>query len=551
MNEQAIRRRIKELKTLRLSQIRGFQGGNPKIPNDADRAHLDASLDNHGYVIPMVVWEPSEGEYELLDGHSRADRLRQRNPDAEYEFIVLDVDSVAEGRRIILAIQRTVGFDAKGLDEFLRRAASDGVSAADLMVDGGFTDRELDRYARAGAEFLTSIAPQRSRRELAPRHRVRPPVRMTHDDWTLHLGDCIAGMRDVPYESADAMITDPPAGIAFMGRDWDGDRGGRESWVVWLAGAMREAWRILKPGAHSAVWALPRTQHWTMLALENAGYEIRDVVYQAFATGFPKALDVAKAAELDTMQGVHTALKPAVEPWIIVRKPFAGTVADVARLHGTGGLDVDAARIGNERRYNPPAGNTPDDVYNLGIGALHEGAGTVAVGRWPAHFVLAHLPECSDDKCADGCAVHELERQSPGASRFFFCPKPSRAEAEAGLDALPAHTGGEATDRTDGSAGLSSPRAGAGRLGGRKNIHPTRKSIAFMRWLIRLATPPRTMVPKPLVLDPFAGSGTTGLAALIEGCRFLGWEQEETYHRIASERMRTIIDDPREIDSEP
>ena len=115
-------------------------------------------------------------------------------------------------------------------------------------------------------------------------------------------GCCLAGkaeklLRALPEASIDAMVTDPPAGIAFMGKCWDGDRGGRDRWIAWLAGILGEALRTLKPGAHAFIWALPRTSHWTGMAIEDAGFEIRDCAYYAFGTGFPKSLDVSKAID--------------------------------------------------------------------------------------------------------------------------------------------------------------------------------------------------------------------------------------------------------------
>lgn len=150
-----------------------------------------------------------------------------------------------------------------------------------------------------------------------------------------------------------------------------------------------------------------------------------------------------------------------------------------------------------------------------------------ANGRWPAHVVL------------DEGAAAVLDEQADvkgGASRFFYCAKPAKSETEAGLDHLPVKTGGEATDREDGSDGLNSPRAGAGRGGGRRNHHPTKKPVALMRWLVRLVTP-----PGGVVLDPFAGSGTTGIAALAEGCRFVGVELTEEYLPILEGRIRHAL----------
>ncbi|MBX6385916.1 MAG: site-specific DNA-methyltransferase, partial [Microbispora sp.] len=117
------------------------------------------------------------------------------------------------------------------------------------------------------------------------------------DDVTLYLGDCLDVLRAMPDASVDAMVTDPPAGIAFMGRDWDRDKGGREQWIAWLADVMGEACRVLKPGGHAVVWAFPRTSHWTAMALEDAGFEIRDCIVHIFGSGFPKSLDVSAAID--------------------------------------------------------------------------------------------------------------------------------------------------------------------------------------------------------------------------------------------------------------
>lgn len=208
--------------------------------------------------------------------------------------------------------------------------------------------------------------------------------------------------------SVDSIVTDPPAGIGFMGKEWDGDKGGRDKWVAWLRGVMAECHRVLKPGGHALVWALPRTSHWTATAIEDAGFEIRDVVMHLFGTGFPKSLDVSKAidkaagAEREVVgvrpiaypdspsgytsvsanssargggiwqspegeaqhgrpvtapatdaarqwSGWGTALKPAAEHWILARKPLGeSTVAANVLEHGTGALNIDACRIACE-----------------------------------------------------------------------------------------------------------------------------------------------------------------------------------------------------------
>lgn len=497
----------------------------------------------------------------------------------------------------------------------------------------------------------------------------------------LYHGDASAIASVVAPESIDAIVTDPPAGIAFMGKAWDEDKGGRDAWIAWLAGIMRTALVLMKPGGHALVWALPRTSHWTATAIEDAGFEIRDKVMHLFGTGFPKSLDIAKAiderkdwkalqrlqgavrdarvsagisqseaarrcgliasdeslggggfmwfetgmrvptreqwprlkaalgladdldaafeqAEREVIgqhpegsspagfvgerfsfaskditapstpeaikwQGWGTALKPAAEEWILARKPLAGTVASNILAFGTGGLNIDGCRVSAKARplIASGAGTAPpvDGWGGIGKGSTYEG--TTDLGRWPAHLVLdevaaevldaqsgtlqSGLMRAGTPRGPEGVTYNkgftgqpmetDTYADSGGASRFFYVAKATRAEKDAGLDHLPLRTGGEATDREDGSAGLPSPRAGAGRGGGIRNHHPTVKSIDLMRWLCRLITP-----PGGTVLDLFAGSGTTGLAALREGFRFVGVEQDAAFVDVAAGRLAHV-----------
>ncbi len=191
--------------------------------------------------------------------------------------------------------------------------------------------------------------------------------------------DCLEHLRSMPDASIDSLVTDPPAGISFMGKSWDDDKGGRDEWVKWLSEVMRECRRVLKPGAHALVWGLPRTSHWTANAIEDAGFEIRDKIYHAQGQGFPKSLNVSKAIdkarglerkripggqggansvlgerktgeaisdEAIRWQGFGTALKPSVEEWILCRTPLAEkTVAANVIRWGCGALAIDACRI--------------------------------------------------------------------------------------------------------------------------------------------------------------------------------------------------------------
>lgn len=195
---------------------------------------------------------------------------------------------------------------------------------------------------------------------------------MSENNSILLQGDCLEVLKELPDDSVDSLVTDPPAGIAFMGKSWDEDKGGSKQWIAWMASVMKECLRVMKPGAHGLVWAIPRTSHWTATALEDAGFEIRDVITHIFGSGFPKSLDISKAidkaagvervilgkdpnqagrkkntgiiagqaqynqeaeervayitapATLDAKkwQGFGTALKPASEHWILVRKPL-------------------------------------------------------------------------------------------------------------------------------------------------------------------------------------------------------------------------------------
>jgi site-specific DNA-methyltransferase (adenine-specific) len=383
--------------------------------------------------------------------------------------------------------------------------------------------------------------------------------------WKVVNGDCLEELEKAPDDSIDSIVTDPPAGIGFMGRDWDKDKGGRDHWIAWMTEIATECRRVLKPGGHALVWALPRTSHWTATAWEDAGFEVRDRVSHLFGTGFPKSMDISKAIDraagvepIDTgipsarhnsystgsgttighqhgvpnittpatpeakqWQGWGTALKPACEDWWLLRKPIGEkTVAKNVLKHGTGGLNIDACRIpgdmGPDRALGKPR-RTDNDKFGKANATINPQS---PLGRWPAHLVL------------DEDAAAMLDEQSGGASRFFYVAKPSKKEKEAGLDHLDRVSAGEMTDRKEGSKGLDNPRAGAGRTGGSKNKHPTVKSIALMTWLIKLITP-----PGGVVLDPFCGSGTTGCAAVKNGFRFIGIEQDEDFAGIASARI--------------
>jgi DNA methylase len=337
--------------------------------------------------------------------------------------------------------------------------------------------------------------------------RLLPDRVPTHADdlCAVYIGDAAEVLRDLPDAVVDAVVTDPPAGIRFRGMRWDTFRPSRQrvrseervdpargAFIDFLNPVMRECLRVLKPGGHTLAWAIPRTSHWTATAIEDAGFEIRDVITHHFGTGFPKTRLLARP-----WRGWSTALKPASEHWILARKPLEGDLRQNLRTHGTGALNIAACRIGHGR-----------------------------LSRWPADVVLSHRADCGKE-CAPGCPVAELDEQSgtrPGASRFFYVAKPSPRERNLGL---PNATDSARRRPNERLLFWSVPQPGA-------NNHPTVKSVILMSYLCRLVTP-----RGGLVVDPFMGSGSTGVAAIREAFSFLGIERDVGYVLdIAVHRLR-------------
>jgi DNA methylase len=221
--------------------------------------------------------------------------------------------------------------------------------------------------------------------------------------------------------------------------------------------------------------------------LEDSGLEVRDVLMWLYGQGMPKSRRLAG--------GQGTALKPFYEPIVLARR----TVTDNIARHGTGALNTDACSIANT--------HDPD----------HTGR-----KRWPANVIASHHLGCRPRRCAPGCPAALIDRQHPGASRFLYCAKASRRERDAGCHQLPSRPTGlfPNAERRD-------PRAKPVH-----NPHPTVKPIDLMRWLVRLACP-----PQGIVLDPFCGSGTTGIAAILEGRRFVGLERDAAHIDIARARI--------------
>jgi site-specific DNA-methyltransferase (adenine-specific) len=318
-------------------------------------------------------------------------------------------------------------------------------------------------------------------------------------------GDCLEKLKELPDCSVDSVVTDPPYGLSFMGKKWDYDVPSVEVW--------KECLRVLKPGGHLLAFAGTRTQHRMAVRIEDAGFEIRDMIAWVYGSGFPKSHNLK-----DKWQGWGTALKPALEPITVARKPLGEkTVAANVLTHGTGGINVDGCRVGTDealgRLNNLPStfnhkNTTPLVDNSRGLGRwpanlVHDGSDEV-VGLFPVTGASKATPRNNGDfksvaKGRDLAHVTYGHDDSGGsAARFFYCAKASKR------------------DRDDG------------------NAHPTVKPTDLMRYLCRLVTP-----PNGVVLDPFMGSGSTGKAAMLGGFDFIGIEREESYMEIAKARINS------------
>lgn len=373
---------------------------------------------------------------------------------------------------------------------------------------------------------------------------------------TLHNKDCWEAIKEMPDNSVEAIITDPPYDIGFMGKGWD------KKSLITNVEFWKECYRVLKCGGHLLSFGHSRTSHRTATAIEDAGFEIRDTIMWIYGSGFPKSHNVGKAIdkknnsprevvgdnpnhrESDALfelgfqggkgdgkitkgnsewEGWGTALKPAHEPIILARKPLEGTIAANCEKWGVGALNIDACRVGDEVM---PAIETKTETTDIGW----EKAGYTTperTGRFPANIMFdeeaavildeqSGKTKSSPNKVKGKYKSSEVGENtkftrgndtnytdSGGASRFFYCAKVNKKERNKGLDAKIV-----------------------------KNNHPTVKPIAVMEWLIKLVSR-----EGHTVLDPFMGSGSTGIAAKNLGRNFIGCEREKDYYEIAKTRI--------------
>jgi site-specific DNA-methyltransferase (adenine-specific) len=405
-------------------------------------------------------------------------------------------------------------------------------------------------------------------------------------DYTIMVGDCLELLRRMPDSSVDSIVTDPPYGLSFMGKKWDYDVPATEVWA--------ECLRVLKPGGHLLAFAGTRTQHRMAVRIEDAGFEIRDMIAWVYGSGFPKSRNIGN--DVDGMDGWGTALKPSLEPITFARKPLIGTVAANVIAYGTGALNIDACRVsptgerlggGDEsgKSAKPEGWARPwmDDAEHV---AAHNAKVTVNVdrasrlGRWPANLIHDGSPEViaafpnapgqlaaassSDTQRAGQNVYGNMKRgrgaeasassensgvvgfhmrpgarrlDSGSAARFFYCAKTSRKDRNEGLLSSDAPVVAKDATMRDCETAEWSTRNG--------NSHPTVKPTDLMAYLLRLVTP-----PGGVALDPFMGSGSTGKAAMREGFQFIGCEIDEQYAAIARARIDHEITRQQELQAE-
>ena len=332
----------------------------------------------------------------------------------------------------------------------------------------------------------------------------------------LFVGDCREVLARIPDGVVDSVVCDPPYELGFMGKVWDA------SGVAYDVNLWGEVLRVLKPGGHLLAFGGSRTYHRLACAIEDAGFEIRDQIMWVYGSGFPKSLNVGKQPGCEEWEGWGTALKPAHEPIVVARKPLVGTVAANVLEWGVGGMNIDGCRVGRADGDESHAGHRTATFGTQNTLSGGDGSGGWSQndgGRWPANLI--------HDGSDEVLELFPEERQSGSAARFFYCAKAGKKERNHGLDDMPDRRQDE-DDYV--RAGTTNPR-NRSQLA-RKNHHPTVKPVALMRYLVRLVTP-----PGGTVLDPFTGSGTTGIAAKLEGFGFIGIEQDPDYLAIAKARI--------------
>ncbi len=378
--------------------------------------------------------------------------------------------------------------------------------------------------------------------------------------------DCLEGMKLLDDNSVDSIVTDPPYELGFMGKKWD------STGIAYNIELWKECLRVLKPGGHLLAFGGTRTYHRMTCAIEDAGFEIRDCIQWLYGCGFPKSHNISKAIDkkfgakiAKQWAGWGTALKPANEPIVLARKPISEkTIAENVMKWGTGGLNIDGCRIKyrSEKDFESAkggdSGSTKCNIFSAN--GKKQSEKITPLGRFPANVILDEeagklLDEQSGiskgsskprkNKGTGNICYGDYKTiitqndtwgDSGGASRFFYCAKASKKERNMGLEDVEPTTVDDGRNKPIDNPFLRGKTP-------RQNTHPTVKPVKLMEYLITLITP-----PNGIVLDPFIGSGTTGIAAVNLGFNYIGFELDKTYYNIAIKRISDITPEPEKTD---
>ena len=418
-------------------------------------------------------------------------------------------------------------------------------------------------------------------------------------------GNSLEELKKFPDNYFHSVVTDPPYGLSFMGKKWDYDVPSVEIW--------QEVFRVLKEGGYLLSFAGTRTQHRMAVNIEDAGFEIRDMIAWVYGSGFPKSHNIGKAVDklqgnerelvgkritgsamasrslgrgnsdagsgqneiaetkgTSEWEGWGTALKPALEPITMARKPFKGTVANNVLKNGVGGINIDGCRVGvdeNEpnKRANHKNHNVSKQETNINYVARNSIAPKLEQGRFPANFIHDGSDEVKDlfpytksgnlnkgHKRGDtsvnystggGIVKKNYGGDKGNASRFFYCAKASKKDRNEGLEDFEEKNrykkeGNFLANHINGSGKLAKPTK-------TKNTHPTVKPTDLMRYLVRLVTP-----KNGIVLDCFMGSGSTGKACALEGFEFVGIDLDKDYCEIAKARIDKAIEQKKQDEAQ-
>lgn len=528
-----------------------------KNPRHNDHAvdSIANSIKRFGFTSPIIANKDGT----ILAGHTRWKAAKKIGLDT---VPVVYVDLSPVDAELLMIADNKLGEKADWDTDQLSSLLMDLKEQGEDLDVLGFEQHELDELLEdLDADPFGDSEPV----EAEP-----PPLVESDLDFRLLKGNCLDMLKELPDNSIDSIVTDPPYELGFMGRAWD------STGIAYSVELWSECLRVLKHGGHLVAFSGSRTVFPMGVAIAEAGFEVRDMISWIYTSGFPKSLDISKAIDnklgvsdqrkvvekrtsgigsthcgqegaygfkdnfditapaspqAQQWQGWGTALKPAQEPAVLARKPIdsdCSSIAENVLKWGTGAINIDAGRFA----YG-------DDCHFGDTSELKDYRG-----------YSSFFPDQSEEYQKEQQIQLKASDLGRWPANVYQCKKPQRSEKEQGLDHLTGKTGAEATQRKEGSDGLNSPRAGAGRTAEHvKNFHPTVKPIKLMRWLCRLLTP-----KGGTVLDPFLGSGTTAVSAILEGFNAVGCEMTEDYYPIIqgrvnwakAERNKGILDGQKE-----